>query len=165
MVGGAERTLGLILACRKELPLLLRAGAWDPDGKQRGRLLHGAHVLLAGTTGVEALTRVLAPTGAHVARPVDPAAPAQGEVAVADVLVLLPGAAPLPADLLAALPDAASVVDVSGSGAVDVDLLAAGLAAGRPLHAALVADATTLPAGHALWRSPGVLVVPEERAA
>ena len=165
MVGGAERTLGLVLACRKELPLLLRAGAWDPDGKQRGRLLHGAHVLLVGTGDVDALTRVLAPTGAHVARPVDPAVPAQGEVAVADVLVLLPGAAPVDAAVLAALPDAASVVDVSVSGAVDPDVLADGLGEGRPLHAALVIDGDTLPAGHALWRSPRALVVPEERAA
>lgn len=163
MVGGAERALGLVLACRKELPLLLRAGAWDPDGKQRGRLLHGARVLLVGTGDVDAVTRVLAPTCADVARPADPAAPTPGEVADADVLVLLPGAARVTADLLAALPDAASVVDVSGSGAVDVDALDSGLAAGRPLHAALAADA--LPAGHPLWRSPRALVVPVEGAA
>ena len=165
MSGGAERTLGLILACRKELPLLLRAGAWDPEGKQRGRLLHGAHVLLVGTRDVDALTRVLLPTGAHVARPADPAAATPEETAGADVLVLLPGSAAVGADVLAALPDAASVVDVSGSAAVDVDALADGLATGRPLHAALVAESDTPPAGHPLWRSARVLVVPEEHAA
>jgi hypothetical protein len=158
----AEQVLGLVLACRKELPLLLRADAWDPQGKQRGRLLHGAHVVLvAGASGhVDALAGVLAPTGARVTRATGLAAPDAADV---DVLVLLPGAARVGADVLSALPEHASVIDASAPGApaVDLDALAAGLAVARPLHTAvMVADDTTVPAGHALWASPRALIVP-----
>ena len=164
-MGRSERALGLVLACRKELPLLLRAGRWDPDGKQRGSLLHGARVLLAGTSDVDALARLLGPTGAHVVRPAAPDRPTRDEVAAADVLVLLPGAAPLAEDVLAALPAGASLVDIAAPNAVDVDALAAGLAAGTPLHAALVLGPGGLGPEHPLWRSPRALLVPEEDVA
>lgn len=158
----AEQVLGLVLACRKELPLLLRADAWDPQGKQRGRLLHGAHVVLVGGThaDADAVAAVLAPTGARVTRTDTLAVSAAADV---DVLVLLPGAARVGADVLVALPEDASVVDACAPAApaVDRDALAAGLAVARPLHAAVVvADEATVPPGHALWSSPRALVVP-----
>lgn len=158
----AEQVLGLVLACRKELPLLLRADAWDPQGKQRGRLLHGAHVALVGGArgDVDALAGVLAPTGARVTRTGGIDAGAASDV---DVLVLLPGAARVGADVLAALPENAAVVDACAPAvpAVDLDALAAGLAVARPLHAALVvADEATVPAGHALWASSRALIAP-----
>ena len=165
----AEQVLGLVLACRKELPLLLRADAWDPQGKQRGRLLHGAHVVLVGGGGAtdaaigppaDALVAVLVPTGARVTRTGGIDAGAASDV---DVLVLLPGAARVGADVLAALPENAAVVDACAPAApaVDLDALAAGLGVGRPLHAAVVvADEATVPAGHALWASPRALIAP-----
>jgi len=189
MVGRAERVLGLMLACRKELPLLLRAEAWDPDGKQRGRLLLGARVLIvtapdgAGTAGLDgaadadALVTLLAPFGADIGR-ASQVAPV--DVATTDVLVLLPGSPPVGADVLAALPEESSVVDACAPGApaVDLDALATGLDAGRPRHAALLVagdvareatgDATGSTVGpeHALWAAPRALLVPiEERAA
>jgi phosphoglycerate dehydrogenase-like enzyme len=167
----AEQVLGLVLACRKELPLLLRADTWDPQGKQRGRLLHGAHVVLVGrATGgradapadalADAVAAVLAPTGARVTRTDGLDAGAATDV---DVLVLLPGATRVGADVLAALPENASVVDACApdAPAVDLDALTAGLAVGRPLHVAVVTAApATVPAGHALWASPRALIVP-----
>lgn len=167
----AEQLLGLVLACRKELPLLLRAEAWDPQGKQRGRLLHDAHVALVGGVGgrsaalADALAAVLAPTGARVTREDALDADHAGDV---DVLVLLPGAGRVGPDVLAALPEDASVVDACApdAPAVDPDALTAGLAVGRPLHAAVVVtDGATVPAGHDLWASPRALVVPLEAAA
>lgn len=167
MVPRAEQVLGLVLACRKELPLLLRADAWDPQGKQRGRLLHGAHVLIVGggaaggsAADADVLATILDPTGARVTRTPALAATAATDV---DVLVLLPGAAPIGADVLAALPEHASVVDACApdAPAVDLDALAAGLGAARPLHAAVVvADDAIVPTGHALWSAPRALVVP-----
>lgn len=168
----AQRLYGLVLAGRKELPTLLRARSWDPGGKDRGRLLHGANVVIAGADAAvgAALEALLAPTGAHVqritagARPAPTPAPTEG----VDVLVLLPGAASLGAAELAQLPEGAVLVDASApdadaTRAVEVDVLAAGLAAGRPLHAAVLADpvsAADLPGDHALWASPRALVVP-----
>lgn len=161
----AQRLYALVLAGRKELPSLLRAHSWDPGGKDRGRLLHGARVVIVGgsadgSADGTALMALLAPTGALVAHVVG----AEQEVATAeaDVLVLLPGAAPLGAVQLAALPEGAVLIDASAPGdararAVDADVLAAGLAAGRPLHAVvLVGD----DGPHVLSSSPRALVVP-----
>jgi hypothetical protein len=158
----SEQVLGLVLACRKELPLLLRADVWDPEGKQRGRLLHGAHVALVGggSGDADALAAVLAPSGARMTRATTLSAAEANDV---DVLVLLPGAERVGADVLAALPEHAAVVDACApdAPAVDLDALAAGLAVARPLHAAVVvAREATVPAGHDLWASPRALVVP-----
>jgi phosphoglycerate dehydrogenase-like enzyme len=163
VISRAEQVLGLVLACRKELPLLLRADAWDPEGKQRGRLLHGARVLVvaggAGAAAADALLPLLAPSGADVAL-VDSVEPA--DVAATDVLVLLPGAPPVGADVLAALPEDASVIDACAPDlpAVDLDALADGLEAARPRHAALLVAPPALDAGHALWASSRALIVP-----
>jgi len=169
VAGRAEQVLGLVLACRKELPLLLRADAWDPEGKQRGRLLHGARVrVVAGADGqadADALGVLLAPSGADVVRTTMLSAE---DVAGTDVLVLLPGSPPVGADVLAALPEDAGVVDACAPGApvVDLDALTAGLDAARPRHAGLLvaADGSDPGPGHALWGSPRVLVVPVEGA-
>src|SRR5690606_10455998 len=64
------------------------------------------------------------------------------------------------AQVLAALPDDALVVNVARGGVVDTAALMAECASGR-LRAALdVTDPEPLPDGHPLWSTPGVLVVP-----
>jgi hypothetical protein len=170
VVGRAEQAYGLMIACRKELPVLLRADAWDPDGKQRGRLLHGARVLIvagpdgAGRAAADALAALLAPSGAEVARAshVSPE-----DVVTTDVLVLLPGSPPVGEDVLASLPGEASVVDACAPGppAVDVDALAAGLAGSGPRHAALVVTGPAVGPQHALWALPRALLVPAPEEA
>jgi hypothetical protein len=167
VVSRAEQVLGLVLACRKELPLLLRADAWDPEGKQRGRLLHGARVrVVAGADGQadsDALAALLAPSGAHLVRTATLIA---ADAAETDVLVLLPGSPPVGADVLAALPEDAGVVDACAPGApaVDLDALAAGLDAARPRHVGLLVVADGIGPGpdHALWHSVRALLVPVE---
>lgn len=61
---------------------------------------------------------------------------------------------------LSALPDQAIVVNVARGPIVDTDALLAELVTGR-LRAALdVTDPEPLPAGHALWHAPGLLLTP-----
>ncbi len=64
------------------------------------------------------------------------------------------------AAFLAAMPDGALLVNVARGKVVDTDALLAETSTGR-LRAALdVTDPEPLPADHALWKSPGVLISP-----
>ena len=64
------------------------------------------------------------------------------------------------ADFLARMRDGALLVNVSRGPVVDTDALLAECASGR-LRAALdVTEPEPLPADHALWRTPGVLISP-----
>lgn len=115
-------------------------------------------VVIAGDAigDAAALAALLAPTGALVERAVG------GRVvptAGADVVVLLPGCAPLGAEGLAALPGGAAPVDASAPG--DAWARAVGpevLAAGRPLY---VADLDSDVASDTV-SSSSALVVPVE---
>lgn len=61
---------------------------------------------------------------------------------------------------LAAMPDGALLVNVARGPVVDTDALVSELRSGR-LRAALdVTDPEPLPAGHSLWRCPGLLLTP-----
>lgn len=164
MVGRAEQAYGLMLACRKELPLLLRAEAWDPEGKQRGRLLHGARVLIvagragAGHADADALAALLVPSGAEVMRASEVS---PRDVVTTDVLVLLPGSPRVGEDVLASLPEGSGVVDACAPDmpAVDLDALAGGLDASSPRHAVLVVTGAAVGPWHALWAAPRALLV------
>ncbi|QQD76706.1 2-hydroxyacid dehydrogenase [Curtobacterium sp. YC1] len=82
-----------------------------------------------------------------------------------DVLVLI---APLTdeteglvdAELLAALPDGALVVNVARGKVVDTDALVAELQSERLFAALDVTDPEPLPAGHALWTTPNTVLTP-----
>ncbi len=82
-----------------------------------------------------------------------------------DVLVLI---APLTdeteglvdAELLAALPDGAVVVNVARGKVVDTDALVAELQSERLFAALDVTDPEPLPAGHALWTTPNTVLTP-----
>lgn len=82
-----------------------------------------------------------------------------------DVLVLI---APLTdeterlvnADLLAALPDGALVVNVARGKVVDTDALVAELTSGRLSAGLDVTDPEPLPEGHALWTTPNTVLTP-----
>ncbi|WP_104165535.1 2-hydroxyacid dehydrogenase [Arthrobacter sp. SX1312] len=64
------------------------------------------------------------------------------------------------AEVLAALPDGALVVNVARGAVVDTAALTREVLAGR-LRAALdVVDPEPLPAGHPLWSAPGVIITP-----
>ena len=64
------------------------------------------------------------------------------------------------ADLLAALPDGALVVNVARGKVVDTDALVAELQSGRLSAALDVTDPEPLPAGHPLWTTPNTVLTP-----
>ncbi len=64
------------------------------------------------------------------------------------------------AELLAALPDGALVVNVARGRVVDTDALVAELRSGRLSAALDVTDPEPLPAGHPLWTTPNTVLTP-----
>jgi phosphoglycerate dehydrogenase-like enzyme len=169
----AEWVLATILAMTKHLPELRdrqrdhRWEAIEPGDLAGGRVL----ILGYGSIG-RAVESRLAPFGMHlvrVARRPKPGVHAvealPGLLAEAEVLiVLLPFTAEteglVSAELLCLLPAGALVVNASRGRIVDQEALLELVRAGR-LRAALdVTDPEPLPAEHALWDAPGVLITP-----
>ncbi|MCZ4150813.1 hydroxyacid dehydrogenase, partial [Escherichia coli] len=64
------------------------------------------------------------------------------------------------AQLLAKLPDGATVINVARGPVVDTDAIVAEVASGRLNMASDVFDPEPLPAGHPLWQHPNALVIP-----
>jgi phosphoglycerate dehydrogenase-like enzyme len=172
----AEHAVGLVLASLRGIPEAVRAhGTWT--GLQEGRRsLADSRVLVLGygSIGRALAERLLvhrAVVTAVATRPrpddlvghVHGAAELPGLLADQHVVVLL---LPLSeathgfvgADLLAALPDGALVVNVARGGVLDTD--AALAEAGRLRFALDVTDPEPLPDGHPLWDAPGVLITP-----
>ncbi|RKN40737.1 2-hydroxyacid dehydrogenase [Streptomyces hoynatensis] len=174
----AELALTLALAALRDIPGAVRAqdeGRWAPAFRTS---LADLRVLILGYGGIGAAIedRLLPFEVASVTRVASrprtaPRGPVHG---VADLPALLPGAdvvivaTPLTdatrglvdAAFLARLPDGALLVNVARGAVVDTAALLAETASGR-LRAALdVTDPEPLPAGHSLWRAPGVLITP-----
>ena len=172
----AEMALALLLACCRDLQVYARATTWTDD---HGRNLLGARVtVLGGGAITSSLLRLLGGFGCHVTvvtrhpRPLDGAEEVVGtdrlhEVAArTDALVLALALTPeteriVDADLLAALPDEAVLVNVARGQHVDTEALVAALRAGGLRAAGLdVTDPEPLPDGHPLWDLDGVLITP-----
>ncbi len=173
----AELAVGLTIAALRGIGDFARA-------QTQGRWLYAERpaladkrVLLVGVGGVgEAIAARLAPFDVSVTRVASRARDSEhGQVRgveelarllpVHDVVVL---AVPLTeattglvdAGFLAAMPDAALLVNVSRGPVVDTDALLAELTSGR-LRAALdVTDPEPLPPEHPLWRAPNTLISP-----
>jgi len=174
----AELTLALVLAGQRDL-------AWHLGNQQRGHWgarsapgLADRRVLILGYGGLgfEIERRLGAFDVAEVVRVARSAKTHRGlEVhgldrlhellAEVDVLIVTAALNPssvglVDADVLAALPDGALVVNVARGRVVDQAALLAELTAGR-LRAALdVTDPEPLPAEHPLWRAPGLIITP-----
>lgn len=172
----AEMALALLLACCRDLQQYARAATWTSD---HGTNLLGARVtVLGGGAITTSLLRLLGGFGCHVTvvtrhpRPIDGAEEVVGPdelTAVAsrtDALVLALALTPeteriVDAELLAALPDDAVLVNVARGQHVDTAALVAALQAGRLRAAGLdVTDPEPLPDDHPLWTLDGVLVTP-----
>jgi len=173
----AEHALMLALAVLRELPARARAGEWSAD--ERGRSLYGAEVVLVGAGGIAVeLIRLLEPFGVRttVVRRADAAVPGAARTVTTDrlaealstaevvfvVAALTDGTRGLIGrDELAALPDAAILVNVARGGLVDTAALVDALEAGRLGGAGLdVTDPEPLPTGHPLWNAPNCIVTP-----
>lgn len=173
----AELALALTLASGRHLDIFARnqsAGAWV---HLPGRALADQRVLIIGYGRIgEAIERRLQGFEvASVTRVARRRRPGPPEVHPAeDLHLLLPQAdvailiAPHTAETeqmigareLALLPDGALLVNVARGKLVDTDALVAELSTGRIRAALDVTDPEPLPAGHPLWRQPGVLISP-----
>ncbi|TNC22395.1 2-hydroxyacid dehydrogenase [Amycolatopsis alkalitolerans] len=169
----AEHTLALILAAQRDLPRWFaqqRAGSW---AREHTRSLADCRVLLVGYGSIgKAIERYLVAGEAEVV-PVASTARAgvhgiaelAGLLPSADIVVLVLPDAPRTRGLigpaeLAALPDAALVVNVGRGTAVDTDALTAEVAGGRLRAAIDVVDPEPLPPEHPLWTLEGAIITP-----
>jgi phosphoglycerate dehydrogenase-like enzyme len=185
----AEHALALILAGVRGLAQLVPAQAerrWRSDlgGVQiegadgRVQTLSGANVLVWGFGSIgrrlaplltalgARVTGVARTAGERAGYPVIAAADLPGALPDTDVLVMiLPNApdtrAALNAELLAALPSRAWLVNVGRGATVDEDALVDALRAGRLAGAALdVFRTEPLPEDSPLWSAPNVIITP-----
>ena len=172
----AEHAVGLILATLRRIPEAVRAhGTWA--ALQAGmRSLADSHVLVLGYGSIgRALTerllahRAVVTAVARTPREDDLVGHVHGTsdlpALLADqhvVVLLLPLSEAtrgfVGAELLAALPDDALVVNVARGGVLDTDAVIT--EAGRLQFALDVTDPEPLPDGHPLWEAPRVLITP-----
>lgn len=173
----AELAVGMMIASQRGIPDFVRnqaSGTWD--NTQRASLAD-RRVLLVGYGGVgKAIEARLLPFEAEVTRMgsrarEDDRGTVYGidslyeqlplhEIVVVSVPLSEQTAQLVDAKFLAAMPDGALLVNVARGPVADTDALLAETSSGR-LRAALdVTDPEPLPAGHALWTTPGVLITP-----
>jgi phosphoglycerate dehydrogenase-like enzyme len=171
----AELALTLILSSLRGIPDFV-------VGQQREEWRHADYPALADKTVLilgygsigGAIERRLLPFETQVIRVASKARPDEevhgadelaGLLPQADVVIVITPLTPatrqlVDTEFLANMRDGALLVNVSRGGVVDTDALVAELQSGR-LRAALdVTDPEPLPAGHPLWRAPGVLISP-----
>jgi phosphoglycerate dehydrogenase-like enzyme len=172
----AEWIMAALLTSFRDLPTFARARSW---GAQTGRNLLGANLTLLGGGGLaESFIRLIEPWGCDVTcvrRGHEPVPGARRTVAAgarldavrgADAVIVCLALTPetigiVDADLLAAMPDDAWLINVGrGKHVVTADLVAA-LEAGGIAGAVLdVTDPEPLPDGHPLWGFDNVLITP-----
>jgi phosphoglycerate dehydrogenase-like enzyme len=171
--GTAELAVGLILASLRQLPGFVLEQSRHRWNHQRTDSLEGKHVLLVGHGAIgQGIERRLVPFGARITRVsraardgVAPLSQLPRLAAGADILVVCIALAPgtrglVGAEVLAALPAGALVVNVARGPIVDAGALARHLANGR-LRAALdVTDVEPLPADRPEWALRNVLITP-----
>ena len=176
----AELAVGLALAALRGIPefvLAQRESHWLPTRERPS--LADRRVLLLGYGSIgRAVARRLDPfevsltavasrarAGDELVEQVHGVAELPQLLPDHDVVVVLVPLTPATTRLvdrafLAAMPDGALLVNVARGAVVDTDALVLECAAGRLRCALDVTDPEPLPAGHPLWRTPGVLVSP-----
>ena len=173
----AELAVALALASGRRLDLFARnqvAGTWD---HRPGRSLADQRVLIVGYGHIGAAIEARL-QGFEVAsvtrvsrggRPGPPPVHSYGDLPgllpEADVVFVAAPHTPQTEGMfgpreLGLLPDGALLVNVARGKLVDTDALLAELSAGRITAALDVTDPEPVPAGHPLWRAPGVLISP-----
>ena len=171
--GTAELAVSIILASLKELPAFALQQSRHYWHHLRTDSLDGKRVLLVGHGHIgQMIEQRITPFGARITRVsrtardgVAPLSQLHRLAAEADILVVCIALTPdttglIGAEVLAALPAGALVVNVARGAIVDAAALAGHLADGR-LRAALdVTDVEPLPASRPEWALPNVLITP-----
>lgn len=172
----AEWIMTALLSAFRDIPTYARADAWS---EQRGRNLLGANLTVLGGGGLaQSFLRLIEPWGCTVTCVRRDRAPVPGAhrtvataarleaVRDADAVIVCLALTPettgiVDAEMLAAMPDTAWLVNVGrGKHVVNADLVAA-LEAGTIAGAVLdVTDPEPLPDDHPLWRFDNVLITP-----
>lgn len=172
----AEWIMAALLTAFRDMPTFARARSW---GAPSGRNLLGSRLTLLGGGGLaESFLRLIDPWGCEVtcvrrgSTPVPgaaatvPTARRFEAVAGADAVIVCLALTPettgiVDADLLAAMPDDAWLVNVGRGRHVVVDDLVDALRAGTIAGAVLdVTDPEPLPDGHPLWDFDNVVITP-----
>ena len=177
----AELAVGLILASYRNLPRAVRdqeQQVWPGSYDEVDDSLADRTVLILGYGAIgEALERRLTGFECDVIRVarrerdgVHPIAQLPELLPRADVVVLLTPATPetkrmVDAKFLAGMKDGALLVNVARGVVVDTDALLTELGTRRIRAALDVTDPEPLPAGHALWSAPNVLINPHRGGA
>ncbi len=171
--GTAELAVALVLASLRQLPRFAGQQSQRTWQHVRTESLFGKRVLLVGHGAIgSAIEDRLAPFGAAIEKtsrtPKEsvrslsdlPALAASADVLIVCIALTPQTAGLIDADVLAALPDDALVVNVARGPVIDADALVGELASGR-LRAALdVTDVEPLPADRPEWGLPNVLITP-----
>lgn len=171
--GTAELAVSLILGSLKQLPAFALQQSRRHWRHLRTDSLDGKRVLLVGHGNIgQMIEQRIVPFGARITRVsrtsrngVAPLSQLPQLAAEADILVVCIALTPdttglIGAEVLAALPAGALVVNVARGAIVDAAALAGHLADGR-LRAALdVTDIEPLPAGRPEWAMPNVMITP-----
>lgn len=175
----AELAVGLMLASLRGIDIAVRDQSTATWNQQRRKSLADRKVLLVGVGGIgAAIAARLAPFEIELTRVGSTARDDDGghvhavsellELAPRhDVLVLI---TPLNegtrglvnAELLAALPDGALVVNVARGAVVDSDALTKEVVSGRLFAALDVFDPEPIPADHPIWKAPNALITPHQ---
>lgn len=172
----AEHALALALGGMRGVGRYARARSWSsPYGLN---LLGAKVVVLGGGAITRSLVRLLLPFGTYnvvvrnrpepIAGVAEVVGPDQLHAVVADADLVVVALALTPttrgivdAELLAAMPERAWLINVARGAHVDTDALIDALVHGRIAGAALdVTDPEPLPDGHPLWELPNVIVTP-----
>lgn len=172
----AEWIMAALLTAFRDMPTFVRARSW---GAQTGRNLLGARLTVLGGGGLaESFLRLIEPWGCDVTCVRRGTAPVPGAtrtlpterrldaVRDADAVIVCLALTPettgiIDADMLAAMPDDAWLVNVGRGKHVENDALVAALRAGSIAGALLdVTDPEPLPDAHPLWDFDNVVITP-----
>jgi phosphoglycerate dehydrogenase-like enzyme len=169
----AEWAAGAVIASLRDFPrfaVAQRDGHWD---YARSESVAGKHVLIVGYGDIgAAVERRLAGwevtverVARHAREGVHGLAELPGLLKDADVVVILVPVTDetrqlVNQDFLRGLKDGALLVNAARGVIVDTDALLEELSSGRIRAALDVTDPEPLPAGHPLWRAPGLLLTP-----
>ncbi|GAA1001986.1 NAD(P)-dependent oxidoreductase [Subtercola frigoramans] len=169
----SELALSLTLAALRDLPTYVREQDREVSDRKWHASLAGSRVVVVGSGSIgfaiKKRIEVFEAETVMVGRAARPGVHAASELPTllprADVVILALPLTPDSATLfdektIGLMKPGALLVNVARGEIVDTDALVAACSAGRIIAALDVTSPEPLPAGHALWKTPGILLTP-----